>query len=267
MSPKNYLSPRATTLVGHSEKIRRLFQKRKEYIFIASMPKSGSTFMAKAMVELSGYSYAQLTYAYENDEQNLYLPRLIDAYTAGTVTHQHLRATGPNVELLKRFGIRPVVLTRNIFDIVVSIRDHILNEGPAFPSFYCDQTFLELSQEVQFDFIIELGVPWYFNFYASWYEAKRNDSLDILWLTYEQVISDWNEALRRLVDFYRMERSAQEIAEAIERTMAKQRSETRLNKGVAGRGRSTLSEQQMEKISAMARFYPAVDFSLMGLSS
>jgi hypothetical protein len=229
------------------------------------MPKSGSTFMAKALGELTGYSYAGLTYGYERDDQNLYLPKLIDAYTSGTVTHQHVRATGPNTELFRRFGIRPVVLTRNIFDVVISIRDHILNEGPAFPSFFCNESFADMDDGMQLDFIIELGVPWYYNFYVSWYEASRLGTLDVLWLTYDSVVKDWAAALKAVADFYGFDYSEQEITACLERTRGKQRSEIRLNKGVSGRGRSVLSQDQIGKIVAMSRFYPTVDFAPIGL--
>jgi len=260
-----HFCPRTSRLLAYSEKIRRKLSVRGEYLFIASMPKSGSTFMAKALEELTGYRYAGLTYGYERDDQNLYLPKLIDAYTSGTVTHQHVRATGPNTELFSRFGIRPVVLTRNIFDVVISIRDHVLNEGPAFPSFFCDEGFANLDQTLQLDFIIELGVPWYYNFYVSWYEASRVGALEALWLTYDEVVKDWAASLKAVVDFYGLNYSEQQIAACIENTRKKRRSETRLNKGVPGRGQSALSEDQIAKIVAMSRFYPTVDFTPIGL--
>jgi hypothetical protein len=261
-----YIKPKAQRLVNYALKMQRLTSQRGEYIFIASSPKSGSTFMAKAMSHLTGYRYYDLADAYERNDQNLYLPKLIDVYSQGSVTHQHLRATGPNLELLNMFSIRPVIMTRNIFDTVVSIRDHMFKEGYAFPTFYCNERFAELDEHSQFDQIIELGIPWYFNFYVSWFEATRNHQIDALWINYEDVVQDWDKALVKLADFYGIEKTPEEIATALQQTREMKRTKTRLNKGVVGRGESALTTAQKDRIRSMARFYSWVDFSAIGIT-
>ena len=40
------------------------------------------------------------------------------------MTHQHCRATEANVQLMQAFGIRPVVLVRDLHDVIVSLRDY-----------------------------------------------------------------------------------------------------------------------------------------------
>lgn len=261
-----YIKPKAESLVNYALKMQRLTSKRGEYIFIASLPKSGSTFMAKAMMQLTGYRYHDLAYAYERNDQNLYLPKLIDAYSQGSVTHQHLRATGPNVELLKMFSIRPVIMTRNIFDIVVSIYDHIFLEGHAFPTFYCNERFDDLDEGRQLDQIIELGIPWYFNFYVSWFEVAEKNDVDTLWVRYEDVIQDWGRALAKLANFYGIEKTPEEIATALQQTQEMKRTETRLNVGISGRGNTKLTTAQKERIISMVRFYPWVNFSSIGIA-
>ena len=77
--------------------------------------------MAKALSQLTGYRYVDLAYAYERNDQNLYLPRLIDAYSIDSVTHQHVRATGPNIELMNMFAIKPVILVSNQVYMLTSI--------------------------------------------------------------------------------------------------------------------------------------------------
>jgi len=237
----------------------------KEFILIACMPKSGSTFLANALSQLTGYRYAHLTYAYERSEQNLYLPKLIDSSGFGSVTHIHLRATEATLDLLKMFSVKPVILVRNIFDIVVSIRDHMFNEGYEFPTFYCDDGFKTMDVENQYDFIIEQGLPWYFNFYVSWIKAIENHRVEALWLVYDEMISDWDKTLKQVADFYHIPRTDGEIADALQQTIAINKKKTRLNKGISGRSRSALTEDQRRKIARMARFYPDVDFSPIGI--
>jgi hypothetical protein len=245
------------------------YKKRKtlpsDHLLIACMPKSGSTFLANALSELTGYPYVYLAYAYERSEQSLYLPKLIDNYDVGTVTHLHLRATDSAIDLMRMFSIRPVILVRNIFDIVVSIRDHLFNEGYEFPTFFCDETINRLDEQSQFDFIIEHGIPWYFNFYVSWHQAVARKRTDGLWLKYEEIVSDWHQTLRSVADFYRINKTDAEIDHALQMTSAKSKKKTRLNKGVAGRNLTALTDQQRDRIAGMTRFYPDVDFSNLGI--
>lgn len=238
-----------------------------DYIFIASLPKTGSTFLAQALSHLTGYRYVGLAYAYERNDQNLYLPKLIDAYNFGSVTHQHVRATGPNIELMNMFSIKPVILVRNIFDIVVSIRDHMFNEGYAFPTFYCNERFLDLDEASQIDQIIELGLPWYFNFYVSWQEVSLSKTIPTLWMQYDNVIKDWGKALDTITQFYNINKTEEDIATALTHTAEMKKRRTRINIGVAGRGRNTLSSEQKERVVNMARFYPWVDFSMLGIGT
>ena len=246
--------------------LKKQLLNRGDYIFLACMPKSGSTFMANAISELTGYRRVPLAYAYERNDQNLYLPKLIDSYSFGTVGHLHVRATDSNIQLMNMFSIRPVILVRNIFDIVVSIRDHLFQESFEFPSFYCNEKFGELSEKQQFDCIIEQGLPWYFNFYVSWYVATLSGNIETLWLTFEDTVSDWKEALNNVARFHGIKKTDQEIEKALEQTKKKKRKVIRLNKGKVGRGSTALTNGQKKKIVSLSRFYPWVDFSKIGIT-
>ena len=77
------------------------------------------------MANLTGYAHSYLAFAYKNVEQELYLPRIVDNYGKGVVVHQHFKANEPNLDLLMEFSIQPIVLVRNVFDVLVSLRDHL----------------------------------------------------------------------------------------------------------------------------------------------
>ena len=70
--------------------LKKSLSKRGSSILIASMPKSGSTFLVNSLSELTGFPYVSLAKGYERNDQNLYLPYLIDSYNISTVTHQHV---------------------------------------------------------------------------------------------------------------------------------------------------------------------------------
>jgi hypothetical protein len=242
----------------------KLFRKG-AYIFLACMPKSGSTFLARAIEDVTGFPHTRLCYAHERNEQELYLPKLVETYTKSIVTQQHIKATGPNLDLFVRFGIRPVIVTRNLFDVIVSIRDYLCREGVyGFPSLYATDHFLTISEEEQFDFLITFAAPWYFNFYASWYDAAHDGRIETMWLTYEELTADWADGIERVLAFYRQPVPRDAIVAAVRR-MQGDPQKSRLNKGVAGRGMDLLSAAQRERLATMAAFYPWVDFGPIGV--
>ena len=93
------------------------------HLFIACVPKSASTFLKNLLVNVTGYRDLFTVYAAGQSEHEIYLPTLREFAHLDTVTQQHCRASDANVHLMQAFGIRPVVLVRNIFDSVMSLLD------------------------------------------------------------------------------------------------------------------------------------------------
>src|SRR5439155_18240422 len=141
-------------------------------------------------------------------------------------------ANSRTVGLMRDFGIRPVVLVRNVFDVVVSIRHFLLTEGCGkWPTFFTtDERFRQLDEPTQYEQIVELGLPWYFDFFVSWAGVAREGALETMWLTYESAAADWAGALQRIAEFYDLDARAAAIDTALERTTAKAAS-PRLNQG------------------------------------
>jgi hypothetical protein len=247
-------------------KLKRLLTRRREFVFLACTPKSGSTFLKRALLEVTGFTPAYLAYAFERNEQDLYFPALVDHWNVATVTQQHVRATGPNLQLMQWFGIRPVILVRNLFDSVVSIRDYLFAEGfEKFPSLYVTERMADLSSERQLDLLITHALPWYINFFVSWFDSCRTGSIDALWLSYDDLIQDWPAGVRSVLDFYGIATPEERIRTALEHLESGDRRDVRLNVGVAGRG-AELTEAQRDRIRAQAAFYPWVDFSSVGIA-
>lgn len=243
--------------------------RRRPYIVVACMPRTGSTFLTTVLADITSFKRCPLNYAYGRNEQELYLPKLLDAYSFGSVTQQHFRATQANLQLLEEFEVRPVVLVRNVFDVTVSIRDYMLKEkASTWPTFYCDERFWDLTEERQFDAIIDLGLPWYFSFFVSWAEAARTGEASILWLTYEDAQRDWSAAAKRILEFCDIQATDSQISAALAATTNRSAESLRLNKGVVGRAESILTVEQHDRIARFAEhYYPHIDFSMIGIDS
>jgi hypothetical protein len=232
------------------------------HIFIACVPKSASTFLKNLLVNLTGYRDIFMVYAAGQNEHELYLPTLRDAAHLDTVTQQHCRASDANVHMMQGFEIRPVVLVRNVFDSVMSLLD-FYNNGAYFTSYF-RADFESLDEETKIDLLIDNIIPWYFQFVASWDLVEKRGSLEVMWLTYEDLIRDKPTCIGDVLKFYGLGASLRSVEQKIRETASEERG-IRFNKGIAGRGDSGLSDRQKAKIRRLARYYPTTDFSRIGL--
>lgn len=232
------------------------------HIFIACVPKTASTFLKNLLVNLTGYRDLFTVYAAGQSEHEIYLPMLREFADVNTVTQQHCRAADANVHLMQAFGVRPVVLVRNIFDSVMSLLD-FYNRG-AFTNSFFRADWPALDDETRIDLLIENVIPWYFQFVASWDLVEKRKQLEVHWLTYEQLIADKTGTVLKILEFYGLGASRRGVEQRIKAIESNER-KIRFNKGVAGRGKSGLNDLQKERIRRLARYYPSTDFARIGL--
>ena len=232
------------------------------HIFIACAPKSGSTFLKNVLVSLTGYRDAFMVYTPGQFEQDIYQPALSGLASFDTVTQQHCRASDANVQMMQAFGIRPVVLVRNIFDSVMSLFD-FYNKG-AFANSFFRADYLTLDNETRLDLIIDNLVPWYFQFAASWDLVEKQKRLELTWLRYEDMISDKPATIQTVLNFYGLNAPLRGIEERISEIESEKR-RSRFNKGVAGRGETELSDSRKRRIREYARYFPSTDLSVIGV--
>ncbi len=232
------------------------------HIFIACVPKSASTFLKNVLVGITGYRDLFAVFAAGQNEHDLYLPVLNEFAEQNTVTQQHARASEANIQLMQAFGIRPVVLVRNIFDAVVSLHD-FYKTGAYFNSYFRD-SFLDLDDHTQVDLLIDNIVPWYLQFVASWSLVEKEKRLEILWLDYDELIQNKEDSIDSILRYYGLGAARAAIQKSVETTEADAR-RNRFNKGVAGRGVKNLTNEQKERIISLTKYHPRVDFGGIGL--
>ena len=232
------------------------------HLFIACVPKSASTFLKNLLVSVTGYRDLFTVYAAGQTEHEIYLPTLREFADVNTVTQQHCRASDANVHLMQGFGIRPVVLVRNIFDSVMSQLD-FYNQG-AFQTSYFRADWQLLDEETKIDLLIENVIPWYFQFVASWDLAEKQKRLEVHWLSYEDLVANKPGSVLKILEFYGLGAARQGIEQRIREIEMGER-KIRFNKGVTGRGKTGLNDRQKEQIRRLTRFYPSTDFARIGL--
>lgn len=246
-------------------------------VLLACMPKSGSTFLAEIISELPGMRRTNVVPGHKRREQEICLEALQRAELEtrilrrlwrrnqlaenskrprGYVTQIHVRYTEPTAEIIERHNLLPVVLVRNLFDTVISIRDHYRNSAVYMSMAYVNEEMRDWPDDKLHEFIADMVMPWYINFYVCW-----NDCPNKLFVTYDDLKHDIDKTVKSIVDYTGLNSNTHQISAAIERA---QGANTRKNKAVSGRG-DTLSKAVKDKIRGYANYYPHIDFSPLGL--
>lgn len=229
---------------------KRRFARRGRTLFITAMPKSASTFAVNTLAETTGFTRMFLGFDHLN-EQDLYLPQLLDGWSMDLVCHQHTRATRPNLALLSAMGIRPIVLTRHLPDALVSLCDHLEREADETPILQVGPDFAGRDREARLDLVIDLAAPWYVQFLAGWKRAAERDDADPLWLDYAALTDDPVAGLSPILRDLGLDTARLEGAAAKAKGGG-----SRLNQGVAGRGDSELSDAQRARLRRLCAHFP-----------
>lgn len=231
-----------------------------QVILTACFPKSASTYISRNMAAILGYEVASLSGSRKSvsdpgnhlvREHDLTYGRLKKKCRKNIVAQNHTLATTENVGLINHFNITTFVLVRNLFDICMSYRDHILkdpNRDEVYAAY--SEGYEQWSQERQLDFVIDLIIPWYIKFYVSW---SRQDAFIV---SYEDMVENPPEFFKRVFEYCGHDFSESEIAEKLD---IKRQPEGRFNKGVVGRG-SELSQSQQDRIIKYTEYYPDINF-------
>jgi tetratricopeptide (TPR) repeat protein len=233
------------------------------HLLVACMPKSGSTLLKECLRGLTGWQEAMLSYAYLQNEQEIFLPNLLKVALENTITQQHCRATGPNVQILQAFGIRPVVLIRHLPDIVLSMSD-FYDQGAITNTFF-SEAWPTLDQTGKYDLVIDHVMPWYAAFYASWEATARLGKLDCLMVSYEEMIADKPATLHRVSEFLGINKTLNDCKAVIE-NIEGDAQKTRMNKGVTGRGAAALNDDQKSRLRRLVKTYGSLDLERVGLA-
>lgn len=189
-------------------------------------------------------------------EQELDTVRLERNYRRAYVAQQHVRFSKETDDLLFKYEVTPVVLTRSLFDVVASFRDHIRTESPVAPMAWLTDEHAALPDADLEQTIADLVMPWYVNFFVSWQSCDR-----ALQVGYDEVRCRPESVVSRIASHAGIRANDRDISAAVSRAAKRPR---RMNKGVAGRGKS-ISPNAIRHIKRLTAHYPSIDFSPVGI--
>ena len=108
----------------------------------------------------------QLSLGTDRREQELSNEKLILYHNKNYVSGNHTRYSSVTQKLIDTYMLHPIVLVRNIFDVVESLYDHFRLESTVIPMAYVPNDISEWDKNKALLFITEMVIPWYFNFYG-----------------------------------------------------------------------------------------------------
>jgi hypothetical protein len=232
------------------------------YLLVA-LPKSSSTYCTQALARIMGAAvYKDIVTQDRFSPKDLNVSGIVNSRDRLTLSQVHLTATGANLRILKHFRIPIVILLRNLFDAVVSMRDH-MNINPFFSSILIPNNYGALSEEDKLDYIIDTAVPWMITFYVSWVQAISRGDVETEFFSYEDMVGNPVPFFQKMCARFGKTASATEIEEKI--AQVEKSPATRFNVGERGRGSVELSPAQIARIRRHADYYPGIDFARFGL--
>lgn len=246
------------------ESIASLVNPTRRHLWHVAAPKTGSTWLTVLLQRVLGWDDNVLGVAgWDSREQEIDFRTMLSHTSRDLFSlHQHCRCSQTTRDFVRSFKVRLLLQGRNIFDSIVSLRDHLIQRPNAIPMAFCDVDHRALPADQQYEFIADFVVPWYFNFYCSWFAARARSEVDFLWVDYNTLVHDPVATVRQVLDYVNEPREEAKIRQAIE---AVGRRETRFNIGELGRGERLLSEDLKARVRRLAKQYPRVDLSPIGL--
>jgi hypothetical protein len=229
-------------------------------VFIAAMPKSGSTYISHKLASIPSFSYSHLSDIQGSCEFDIYRPSLIKNFHRNLIVQQHTLATPGNVEYLKRYNIPTIVLVRNIFEVIVSFKDHLKYESLYWPFLSAEASYFDLTEDKKIDYVITYALPWLVHFYVSWYKASILDNhINVLWCTYDNYLTNNVKVLKDILDFANIEYNVEKL------DLKPSKNSHRFTGLEKDRWAKELSFDQVQKIKDFFHYYPEIDFSTIGI--
>jgi hypothetical protein len=235
-------------------------------VLLCAQPKSAGLYLTQLLALCLDFKNHQI--GFDRGGGPIYYPRLLAAKFAGTntISHCHAAPTPVVLKMVRQLELRPIVLTRNLLDALVSRRDMLVRDGwaPEILSDSAVKSFLEADGECQIDVIIELFADQYINFCAGWDALRGHPNLEPIHITYEQMLEDEVGLVSRLgrllgqpVSMEKIRGVSQEIREA---------GGINFNVGQQGRGRALMTGRQIETLRRKARILGCSDVGFLGFA-
>jgi len=218
-------------------------------VFLAAQYRSGSTHMAMVICRLLGHKWMSTSMSGNGDEE-----QNVNACECGTlmrggkgfVFQQHCKGTSMNSQILSAYGCEPVVVTRNIYDCLLSVKEN-LDKTPVCPGIFIPKDYLSWGEERKWLWVAYNVAPWIAAFATSWEET----TLPHMTISYEDYFSDQVKYMGKILAHH----GINDIPNQAIREAASKK-DGRLAVGKVGRGKELLPSPIMKIVTNILAQYP-----------
>lgn len=229
-------------------------------IFVVCLPKSASTFFALALAAATGRRMIPAVPSFDRREQEYDAFGTFALRDRAVVLHSHTRYSSATRYFLREVGTPPVLIVRDLLDSLISLWDHLRDDGPGVPIALVDPRDLLRDDDEMLDFLVDIAAVWYVQFFAGWMRAARG--INLLVLDYDTVTTNTAlaiESVCRHIGEPTPPRAV--ISQSVEQVRL---TRPRFNRGTSGRG-ARFGRERLARVERLAAFYPDVDFSPIGI--
>lgn len=244
---------------------------RRPLLLLAFAPKSAGTYFRQAAMHAINGRLIRMCHAQGGRDGTLYLPNVLacclDDSAQATVTHIHMQALDGNRHFIEAVGLKPVIMIRNLADMLASFLDMLETDPTAraeglncqIPGDFCD---LERSDKL--DFVIDVIAPWYASYFATWKSYVDADPNTVCVLHYQDFCDGPAKALYKAISHAGFVTTERECLKSLEQVW-EARDNYRYNKGVSGRGKNYFSPGHFARLQKLLSYYPQLSGWLPGL--
>lgn len=226
---------------------------KEKHILIACLPKSGSTFIANTICNITGYNFVQFQPTRATNDHNIDPTVLFYNLSFNTVSQLHLKPNVLNKRLILDNGIKVIYLYRGILESLKSFNNHIINENDQWFMFTPVKEYINWSKKKQFDFLIDMVLPWYINFITSWKNELNSNDIDIMEVDYDDFKSNNFYTIKNILKFYDLNYSDEIINHGLDLSY-KNKNQLRFNEG-RKIDEYDFTDRQINKIENILDYY------------
>jgi hypothetical protein len=227
------------------------------HVLVTGFPESGIEVLVETLSGNVGLVDTGLSDLPFRTEGPLSESRLWSVAALNTVSQLHCAPTEENLRLMHRFGIRLVIVVRDICEALRRWRRSTFAGVHFLPTAFGRGSSGAGPVVRQIDIILAEKAAGLIKFYAEWRRATDRRAIDALWLTSEEALADPRGAAGKIARFLGLTSHETSIAAALRRF-----SRAPTDPSLA---EDKLTAEQKAVVRGLTRSYPDIDFSAIGL--
>jgi len=253
------------TFDGDALSYLRSVGSRRSVVFLAFAPKAAGTFFRQVTMHAVNGALYRASHAQGGRDGTPYLPNFLVYYLdqdlPEIVVHTHMQAFTANRQFLSAFGARPIIMLRNIPDMLASFWDMLETDPVARAqclNCVVPDSFVELSHAQKADFILDVIAPWYASYFASWKSFVDEAPGQVCVLRYQDFCRSPEDSIQMALAHAGFVVSRDTCTQALGKVWPL-RSSFRYNKGKGGRAKSYFNARQLAEIARKLSHYPQLE--------